>query len=127
MPVRLSLSATILALLVSIAGCKSSQAADDKSAKAQEAASSTATSASANAVPTASADAIATAAPSDAPAASGAVGAARKAGDRVNVRWKGRCYPARILKVAKPGTYFITYEGYSHSWDETVGDNRICG
>lgn len=52
--------------------------------------------------------------------------AGRKQGDRVQVRWKGQCYAARILSVAKGGTYFITYEGYAHSWDETIGESRIC-
>lgn len=50
----------------------------------------------------------------------------RRAGDHVSVRWKGSCYAARILSVAGPGAYFITYEGYDHSWDETVGESRIC-
>lgn len=52
--------------------------------------------------------------------------AGRKQGDRVQVRWKGKCYAARILSVATGGMYFITYEGYAHSWDETVGESRIC-
>jgi hypothetical protein len=51
---------------------------------------------------------------------------ARKVGDRISVRWKGSCYASKILSVAKPGVYFITYEGYAHSWDETIGESRIC-
>jgi hypothetical protein len=50
----------------------------------------------------------------------------RRAGDHVRVRWQGTCYAAHILRVQGPGSYLITYEGYSHSWDETVGENRIC-
>jgi hypothetical protein len=42
------------------------------------------------------------------------------------VNWKGKCYASRILSVPRPGSYFITYEGYSHSWDETVDESRIC-
>jgi hypothetical protein len=53
-------------------------------------------------------------------------GPTRKVGDRISVRWKGSCYASRILSVAKPGVYFITYEGYAHSWDETIGESRIC-
>lgn len=60
------------------------------------------------------------------PSNPGQQGALRKQGDRVQVRWKGQCYAARILSVAKGGMYFITYEGYAHSWDETVGESRIC-
>jgi hypothetical protein len=50
----------------------------------------------------------------------------RRAGQRVQVRWKGNCYPAHIVSVPRPGAYFITYDGYDHSWDETVGESRIC-
>lgn len=53
-------------------------------------------------------------------------GPTRKVGDRISVRWKGSCYPSRILSAPKPGVYFITYEGYAHSWDETIGEGRIC-
>jgi hypothetical protein len=50
----------------------------------------------------------------------------RKVGDRVMVRWGGTCYASRILAVHGPGSYLITYDGYGHSWDETVGESRIC-
>ena len=49
-----------------------------------------------------------------------------KVGERIQVEWKGDCYPARIVKVVRPGAYFITYEGYDHSWDETITKGRIC-
>lgn len=45
-------------------------------------------------------------------------------GDAVEVEWKGKWYPARVLKVSK-GTYFIHYDGYESSWDEWVGPKRI--
>ena len=50
----------------------------------------------------------------------------RRAGDHVRVRWGGTCYAARITSVASPGAYRITYDGYSHAWDETIGESRIC-
>ncbi len=49
-----------------------------------------------------------------------------KTGDRIQVRWKGTCYAAKILKVAAGPSYFITYEGYDHSWDETITPARLC-
>jgi hypothetical protein len=57
----------------------------------------------------------------------GANTGARRVGDHLSVSWKGSCYPARILAVAGPGSYLITYEGYDHSWDETIGEGRVCG
>ncbi len=53
-------------------------------------------------------------------------GHSRRVGDSVNVRWKGRCYAARIKSIPRPGAYFISYVGYASSWDETVGEDRIC-
>jgi hypothetical protein len=60
------------------------------------------------------------------PAQQGVAAPGRRAGQRVQVEWHGKCYAARIVSVPRPGAYFITYEGYDHSWDETVGENRIC-
>ncbi len=46
----------------------------------------------------------------------------------VQVLWKGTWYPASVLKTreTKKGTQsFIHYDGYSASWDEWVGPERI--
>jgi hypothetical protein len=61
-----------------------------------------------------------------APAPRSPAESSRRAGESVSVRWKGSCYPARILRVTGPGAYLVTYDGYAHSWDETVGESRIC-
>lgn len=45
-------------------------------------------------------------------------------GDRVEVRWKGKWYPARILEFHR-GQYKVHYRGYESSWDEWVAVNRI--
>ena len=47
-------------------------------------------------------------------------------GDAVEVRWKGKWYPASILKIGDH-RYRIHYEGYDNSWDEWVGPDRIRG
>ncbi|HEY1068079.1 MAG TPA: Tudor-knot domain-containing protein [Pirellulales bacterium] len=45
-------------------------------------------------------------------------------GDECEVEWRGKWYPAVVLK--NDGVkHFITYEGYDDSWDEWVGDGRI--
>jgi hypothetical protein len=64
--------------------------------------------------------------PSATPHVAAPSAAGRRVGDHVSVRWHGTCYAARILGVPSPGSYLITYDGYGHSWDETVGENRIC-
>jgi len=46
------------------------------------------------------------------------------AGDAVNVLWKGKWYPATVLKASGEKCY-IHYNGYDNSWDEWVGNNRI--
>ncbi|MBX7149533.1 hypothetical protein K1X76_10685 [bacterium] len=46
-----------------------------------------------------------------------------KEGDKLNVSWKGRWYPAYVLKVDGK-RLFIHYEGYESSWDEWVGPER---
>lgn len=49
-----------------------------------------------------------------------------KTGDQVMVKWKGSWWPAEIIKVRKSNRpYRIHYDGYSKSWDEWIGDNRI--
>ena len=102
-------------LSVSLAGCgKKSQAGADGTTASPLPATTLS--------PVAAATGLTTAV---APAPAGGPG--RKVGDRISVRWKGSCYASRILSVAKPGVYFITYEGYDHSWDETITEGRICG
>jgi hypothetical protein len=64
--------------------------------------------------------------PSAAPHVAAPSAAGRRVGDHVSVRWHGTCYAARILGVPSSGSYLITYEGYGHSWDETVSESRIC-
>lgn len=46
------------------------------------------------------------------------------AGDSVKVKWKGKWYPAKVLKVNN-GKYLIHYEGFESSWDEWVGPGRM--
>jgi hypothetical protein len=46
------------------------------------------------------------------------------AGDSVKVKWKGKWYPAKVLKVNN-GKYLIHYEGYESNWDEWVGPGRM--
>lgn len=50
--------------------------------------------------------------------------AACKVGDKADVLWKGKWYPATVKKV-KGSECFIHYTGYSKSWDEWVGPGRI--
>lgn len=45
-------------------------------------------------------------------------------GDAVMILWNGTWYPGRILQV-NGGQYYITYDGYSSSWDEWVGSDRL--
>lgn len=47
-----------------------------------------------------------------------------KVGNQVEVLWKDKWWPARVLAV-KGGNYCITYEGFDRSWDECVASNRI--
>lgn len=37
--------------------------------------------------------------------------------EKVKVEWKGKWYPAKILKV-EDGKYLIHYDGYESSWNE---------
>lgn len=51
-----------------------------------------------------------------------------KTGDPVMVEWKGSWWPARVIAMRQgKAPYKIHYDGYSSSWDEWVGDNRIKG
>lgn len=47
-----------------------------------------------------------------------------KVGDKADVLWKGKWYPATVKQV-KGSECFIHYDGYGKSWDEWVGPNRI--
>jgi len=42
-----------------------------------------------------------------------------KVGDKVEVKWSGRYYPATVIEV-KGDQYKVSYDGYSRSWDEWV-------
>lgn len=46
------------------------------------------------------------------------------AGQDVLCEWRGKWWPARVLE-ATGGLYLIHYDGYSSSWDETVGPERL--
>lgn len=49
-----------------------------------------------------------------------------KKGDPVLVEWKGSWWPARVIALREGiAPYKIHYDGYSASWDEWVGPNRI--
>jgi CHAT domain-containing protein/Tfp pilus assembly protein PilF len=47
-----------------------------------------------------------------------------KAGDRVEVEWKGDWYQAQIIEV-NASQYKIHYDAYASSWDEWVDNSRI--
>ena len=49
---------------------------------------------------------------------------AQAPGEAVEVYWKGRWYPARVLQ-AKASQWFIAYDGYGANWNEWVGQDRI--
>ena len=46
------------------------------------------------------------------------------AGTKVEVKWKGKWYPAKVLE-GKLGLHLITYDGFGSNWDEWVGLSRI--
>lgn len=46
-------------------------------------------------------------------------------GVSVEVLWKGQWYSARVIGIEGGGYYRIHYDGYSNSWDEVVGPDRI--
>jgi hypothetical protein len=45
-------------------------------------------------------------------------------GQKVEVEWKKKWYPAKVLEV-KGGVHYITYDGYGKEWDEWVPSKRI--
>jgi Caspase domain/RNA binding activity-knot of a chromodomain/Agenet domain len=45
-------------------------------------------------------------------------------GQKVEVEWKKKWYPAKVLEV-KGGAHYITYADYGSEWDEWVPSNRI--
>jgi hypothetical protein len=48
-----------------------------------------------------------------------------KAGDKVEVEWRGTYYPSVILAVTGPDQYKIHYDKFSNSFDEVVPKSRI--
>jgi hypothetical protein len=46
-------------------------------------------------------------------------------GALVSVLWKGKWYPATVLRVKGGPLYFVHYDGYGSNWDEWVGPGRI--
>ncbi len=48
---------------------------------------------------------------------------AGRVGEKLEVRWKGQWYPARVLKE-KGDRVFISYQGFGSDWDEWVGVKR---
>jgi hypothetical protein len=51
---------------------------------------------------------------------------AQKVNDAVEIQHNGTWYPGKILKT-DGDKYFITYEGWSDSWDEWVTIDRLRG
>lgn len=49
---------------------------------------------------------------------------AYKVGDSIKVSWKGKWYPATIIRE-NDGKYLIHYTGFESSWDEWVGPGRM--
>jgi len=47
-----------------------------------------------------------------------------KAGDKVQIEWKGSWFSGEILE-AKEGQYLIHYDNYSKTWDEWVTPDRV--
>lgn len=48
-----------------------------------------------------------------------------KVNDLVQVLWNNKWYPASIIEAKENETYKIRFDGYSSSWDEWVGLDRI--
>jgi hypothetical protein len=48
-----------------------------------------------------------------------------KPGDQVDVEWKREWWKAVVTQVSTGPRYKIHYVGWSESWDETVGPERI--
>jgi len=60
-------------------------------------------------------------------AVQGAQAASYVVGDRLQVMWKGKLYPAAVTAVMPNHQVKIHYEGYGNEWDEVVGPDRIKG
>ncbi|MFO1518832.1 MAG: Tudor-knot domain-containing protein [bacterium] len=45
-------------------------------------------------------------------------------GDPVMVLWKGKWYPASVVRT-QSNRWYIHYDGYGNNWDEWVGPARI--
>jgi hypothetical protein len=51
---------------------------------------------------------------------------AQKAGEKIQIESSGAWYDGQILKV-EGDKYFVSFDGWSDSWDEWVGIERIRG
>jgi hypothetical protein len=60
---------------------------------------------------------------------SGGEGAAYPAGSAVEIEWRGGWYAGRVLQDDAPEEggrrYLVRYDGYSETWDEWVGPDRL--
>lgn len=53
---------------------------------------------------------------------------AQKVNEKIQIEYNGSWYDGKILKVNDAEKkYFITYDGWSDSWNEWVGPERIRG
>ena len=52
-------------------------------------------------------------------------GFSQKKGDKVEVLWNSKWYPASVIDVPSSTTWKIHYTDYSDSFDEVVGKDRI--
>lgn len=51
---------------------------------------------------------------------------AQKVNDKIQIEHNGSWYDGTVLKVnAEEGKYFVSYDGWSDSWNEWVGADRI--
>ncbi len=57
--------------------------------------------------------------------AAGIANAPYAKGQQVDVEWNGRWYDATVKDVTGADSFEIHYDGWSSSWDETVGRSRI--
>lgn len=46
-------------------------------------------------------------------------------GDAVQVEWKGKWWPAKIIALEGAGKWKVHYDNYDKTWDESVGAERI--
>ncbi len=56
--------------------------------------------------------------------ASGDPNASYVAGESVDIHWGSRWWPGKVVKLAGK-RYHVTYDGWSESYDETVGPERL--